>query len=195
MKPEQKWPTFCRRRVRMHFFGFFFFKFLHSFYLGPVLAFWYCHCLCLSICLYVHQPDRLEVQRLSSLLFWEAIPNSHDYLDCFMILSVLWSPSSAYTYIPRLLHGLNLSQSEPSACILIWATDGISAFNIALVNYGSNWQFVIICSGSGLVLKRPQAIIWMAMMTQLTATWMHHKYLKVFVNPMVWYLAWAIWNN
>ena len=31
----------------------------------------------------------------------------HEYLDSFTGLTVLWSPSSAHTYIPRLFHGLN----------------------------------------------------------------------------------------
>ena len=32
------------------------------------------------------------------------VHDSHDYVDCFTVLTVSQSPSSAHTYIPRLLH-------------------------------------------------------------------------------------------
>ena len=59
--------------------------------------------------------------------------HGHEYLDCFMGMTVSWSPTCARTYIPRLFSGPQCF-TVSTHCTYTEAAEGISTFDVALVD-------------------------------------------------------------
>ena len=62
-------------------------------------------------------------------------PESHEYLDCFMGLTVSQSPSSACAHMPRLFHGPNCFTVSTCCTYTNLGSRGYFSINVALVHF------------------------------------------------------------
>ena len=88
---------------------------------------------------------QIQIKKIHGAPVWTPNHSSY-YLDCFMVLTVLRSQSSAHTYLPRLLDGLDcfVVSTVYMRCVSlssltiwchqhIWTAEGTSSFNVVLV--------------------------------------------------------------
>ena len=80
------------------------------------------------------------------LSYWKYItttkpPGSHEYLDCFMGLTVSRSPSSACAHIPRLFHGPDCFTDSTCCTYIDLGTEGVSALTSLLSVPARHWKY------------------------------------------------------